>query len=68
MSSVDLASEAFAGLFARPGRMSLTVLGSVIGLAAVVATLGLSRTAENRIVGRFDELAATEVVVSARAA
>ena len=64
MSATDLANEAMAGLFARPGRMSLTVLGTVIGLAALVATLGLSRTAGNRIVGHFDALAATEVVVS----
>jgi ABC-type antimicrobial peptide transport system permease subunit len=64
MSAADLANEALAGLFARPGRMSLTVLGTVIGLAALVATLGLSRTAGNRIVGHFDALAATEIVVS----
>jgi macrolide transport system ATP-binding/permease protein len=64
MSIADLANEALAGLFARPVRMSLTVLGTVIGLAALVATLGLSQTAGNRIVGRFDELAATEIVVS----
>ncbi len=66
MSPVDLADEASAGLFARPGRTLLTVLGTVIGLAALVATLGLSSTASNRIVGRFDELAATEIVVSSR--
>ena len=64
MSLVDLGDEAMAGLFARPGRMSLTVLGTVIGLTALVATLGLSRTAGNRIIGRFDELAATQIVVS----
>jgi macrolide transport system ATP-binding/permease protein len=64
MTVKDLANESVAGLFARPGRMILTVLGTVIGLAALVATLGLSRTAGNRIVGRFDELAATEIVVS----
>lgn len=64
MSAADLGDEALAGLFARPGRMSLTVLGTVIGLAALVATLGLSRTAGNRIVGHFDELAATQIVVS----
>lgn len=68
MSTTDLAHEAVAGLFARPGRMVLTVLGTVIGLAALVATLGLSRTAGNRIVGRFDELAATEIMISARPA
>jgi len=64
MLAADLANETLAGLFARPGRMSLTVLGTVIGLAALVATLGLSRTAGNRIVGHFDELAATQVVIS----
>jgi hypothetical protein len=44
----------------------LTILGTVIGLAALVATLGISQTAGNRIVGRFDELAATEVYVTSR--
>ena len=63
MSARDLGNEAIAGLFTRPGRMVLTVLGTVVGLAALVATLGLSRTAGNQIVGRFDELAATEVVI-----
>ncbi len=64
MTTRDLANESVAGLFARPGRTALTVLGTVVGLAALVATLGLSRTAGNRIVGRFDELAATEIVIS----
>jgi macrolide transport system ATP-binding/permease protein len=62
----DLASEVVASLFARPARTGLTVLGTVIGLTALVATLGLSRTASNQIVGRFDALAASEVVVTAR--
>lgn len=66
MSVRDLVNESVAGLFARPGRTVLTVLGTVIGLGALVATLGLSRTAGSRIVGRFDELAATEIVVSPR--
>jgi ABC-type antimicrobial peptide transport system permease subunit len=60
----DLASEAFAGLLARPARVALTVLGTVIGVGALVATLGLSKTASNQIVGRFDELSATDVVFS----
>jgi macrolide transport system ATP-binding/permease protein len=64
----DLLREAVAGLFARPLRMALTVLGTVIGLAALVATLGLSRTAGHQIIARFDELAATEITVSARPA
>jgi len=59
----DLVSEALAGVLARPARALLTVLGTVLGIAALVATLGISKTAGNQIVGRFDALAATEVVV-----
>ena len=62
----DLLDEALAGMFARPGRMMLTMLGIVIGLTALVATLGLTRTAGNRIISQFDQLAATELFVTAR--
>ncbi len=62
----DLFNESLAGMFARPGRMMLTVLGVVIGLTALVATLGLSRTANNRIISQFDQVAATELIVTAR--
>ena len=62
----DLLNEAVAGMFARPGRTALTILGVVIGLTALVATLGLSRTASNRIISQFDELSATEIVVSGK--
>ena len=66
MATSDLLDEAVSGLFARPGRMTLTILGTVVGLAALVATVGLSSTASNRIAGRFDELAATEIIVTVR--
>ena len=62
----DLFDEALAGMFGRPGRMALTILGIVIGLTALVATLGLSRTASNRIISQFDELAATEITITAK--
>jgi len=62
----DLLNEALAGMFARPARMMLTVLGVVIGLTALVATLGLTRTAGNRIISQFDQLAATELFVTAK--
>ena len=67
ISAHDLFNEALAGIFARPGRMALTVLGVVIGMSALVATLGLTRTAGNRIISQFDQLAATELFVTARA-
>lgn len=62
----DLLSEAIAGMLARPMRMALTVLGIVIGMAALVATVGLTQTAGNRIISVFDQLAATELFISAR--
>jgi macrolide transport system ATP-binding/permease protein len=64
MRARDLVAEAFAGLLARPARVALTVLGTVIGVGALVATLGLSKTAGSQIVGHFDALAATDIVVS----
>src|SRR3990170_4015627 len=64
LSPRDLVEEALASLTARPGRAVLRALGTVLGVAAVVATLGLSKTAGNQIVGRFDELAATDIVVT----
>lgn len=60
----DLMNEAAAGLLARPARLFLTALGTVLGIAALVATIGIALTAGNQIVGRFDELAQTQVVVT----
>lgn len=60
----DLLAEALAGIFTRPGRSLLTVLGTVLGIASLVATLGVADTAGNQIVSTFNELSATSVVVS----
>jgi len=62
----DLLNESLAGIFSRPLRMALTVLGIVIGMTALVGTVGLTRTAGNRIISQFDQLAATELFVTAR--
>jgi putative ABC transport system permease protein len=59
----DLVNESVAGMLARPLRASLTTLGTVLGVGALVATVGLSRTAGNQIVGRFSELQATQITV-----
>ncbi len=64
---VDLVIEASSGVLSRPGRAVLTVLGTVLGIGALVATLGISKTAGNQIVGRFDALAATEIIATPRA-
>lgn len=63
----DLLAEASSGMLARPGRTALTILGTVLGIAALVATLGLAKTAGNQIVTRFDALAATSVTIENRA-
>ena len=41
----------------------LTALGTVLGVGALVATLGLTATAGAQIGKRFDLLKATEVVI-----
>ncbi len=60
----DLGGEVALALTARPARTLLTALGTILGVAALVATIGLARTAGNQIVTRVSELEATEVVVS----
>ncbi len=62
----DLLDEMLAGVFARPVRALLTTLGTVLGLASLIATLGLSRTAGSQIIDQFDELTASQVMVTAR--
>lgn len=62
----DLMDETVAGITARPGRLALTVLGTVLGVAALVATVGIAQTAGGQIAERFDVITATEVVVAPR--
>jgi putative ABC transport system permease protein len=57
----DLYAEAIAGIGARPARTGLTILGTVLGIATLVTTLGVSSTAGNQIAGRFDAVTATEI-------
>jgi ABC-type antimicrobial peptide transport system permease subunit len=59
----DLCSEALSAVLSRPQRAALTVLGTTLGIGALVATAGLATTAGAQIVSRFDELAATQVEV-----
>ena len=49
----------------RMARSALTALGTLIGIAVLVSTLGLAKSVSARIVTRFDALAATEVTVKA---
>ena len=59
----DLVSEAAHGIGARPGRLVLTIIGTVLGIASLVVTVGLAQTAAGQIARQFDAVAATQVVV-----
>ncbi|MFI1782075.1 ABC transporter permease [Streptomyces rubiginosohelvolus] len=61
LSARDLIAEATAGILQRPARSLLTALGTVLGVGAFVAVLGLTATAAAQIDARFSVLSATEV-------
>lgn len=63
LRGLDLVSEALAGLLQRPARSALTMLGTVLGIAAFVTILGLTTTAAAQIDERFTVLSATEIRV-----
>ena len=62
----DLVAEAAAGIGTRPGRLLLTILGTVLGICSLVVTIGMAQTAAGQIARQFDAVAATQVVVEAR--
>ncbi|RYV53050.1 ABC transporter permease [Pengzhenrongella frigida] len=59
----DLIAEAAYGVGARPGRLVLTIIGTVLGVGSLVVTVGLAQTAAGQIAHQFDAVAATQVVV-----
>ncbi|MFF3072984.1 ABC transporter permease [Kitasatospora sp. NPDC057936] len=64
LSPRDLLAEALAGVLQRPARSALTMLGTVLGIGAFVAVLGLTATAAGQIGARFSLTAATTVTVT----
>ncbi|GIH22727.1 ABC transporter permease [Acrocarpospora phusangensis] len=58
----DLIAEAVEAVRARP-RTALTALGIALGIAALVATIGLTGTAAAQLSARFDALKATTVTL-----
>jgi putative ABC transport system permease protein len=59
----DAAAEATAGIVQRPGRTVLTMLGTVLGVGAFVAVLGLTATGAGQISRQFTVLEDTTVTV-----
>ena len=64
LSVRDTAAEAVAGIVARPGRAGLTMLGTVLGVGAFVAVLGLTATGAGQISHAFSVLEDTTVTVA----
>ncbi len=64
----DLLGEATADIGSRPGRLVMTVIGTVLGITALVATIGLAQTAAAQIARQFDANAVTQLVVTPRTA
>ncbi|MBX9244005.1 ABC transporter permease [Actinotalea ferrariae] len=59
----DLITEAAHGIGARPGRLVLTIVGTVLGVGSLVVTVGLAQTAAGQIARQFDAVAATQAIV-----
>jgi putative ABC transport system permease protein len=59
----DAAAEAIAGIVQRPGRTVLTMLGTILGVGAFVAVLGLTATGAGQISRQFTVLEDTTVTV-----
>ena len=59
----DAAAEAVAGIVQRPGRSVLTLLGTVLGVGAFVAVLGMTATGAGQISQQFSVLQQTTVTV-----
>src|SRR5215218_4195055 len=61
----DLLAEGMQSVGARPARLLLTILGTVLGIASLVVTVGLAQTSAGQVGRAFDAVAATQVVVTA---
>jgi putative ABC transport system permease protein len=64
LSVRDTSAEAIAGIVQRPGRSGLTMLGTVLGVGAFVAVLGLTATGAGQISHAFSVLEDTTVTVA----
>ncbi|MGW9113948.1 ABC transporter permease [Microbacterium sp. NPDC055683] len=60
----DLFAEATTDIGSRPGRLVMTILGTVLGIGSLVATWGFAQTAAAQIASQFDAVAATQVTIT----
>ncbi len=59
----DLVHESLEGVGSRPSRLFITLFGTVLGIASLVATLGFAQTTAGQISKNFDMIQATRVTV-----
>lgn len=63
-SASDLVAEATADIGSRPGRLVMTILGTVLGIGSLVATIGFAQTASAQITSQFNAAASTQVSIT----
>ncbi|MFB2582690.1 ABC transporter permease [Herbiconiux sp. P15] len=64
----DLAAEVLSGIGAKPLRLVAGLVGTVVGIGALVLTVGLGETAGGQVASRFDSVAARYVEVTPQTA
>jgi putative ABC transport system permease protein len=64
LRAADLVPTATLGLRARPWRAALSALGVAIGVAAIVAVLGITRSSQARLLAQIDQLGTNLLVVA----
>ena len=62
----DLAREAVLDVASRPARLLASVIGTALGVAALVMTVGFGQTTAAQVQHRLDALASTQVVLTPR--
>jgi putative ABC transport system permease protein len=64
MRPTDLVPTATIGLRARPWRATLSALGIAIGVAAIVAVLGITQSSKAQLLAQIDRLGTNLLIVS----
>jgi putative ABC transport system permease protein len=64
LRATDLLPVATVGLRTRPARGALSVLGVAIGIAAIVAVLGITRSSQSDLLARIDRLGTNLLTVA----
>lgn len=60
----DLLTVGTVGLRTRRARAALSVLGIAIGIAALVAVLGITRSSQSHLLGQIDELGTNLLIIT----